>query len=836
MGLRLSISACHTRCLPFGRAVSSQSFRGIESIRLAVVFRRGYAVGQKKAKEESGLETDIRRVRNIGIIAHIDAGKTTTTERMLYYSGYTKRIGNVDEGDTVMDYLPAERDRGITITSAAISFDWNAHRINLIDTPGHADFTFEVIRSIRVLDGAVTVLDGVEGVEAQTEKVWHQAQEMKIPRIVFVNKMDREGAGFGRAVREIVGKLSARTCIINMPLFKKVIENGLSTAKFCGVIDVLEMKSIECVPDTDGREFIVRDLVDEEFDEAKKARVALVETLAELDDDMVEKFLEVDDDHMAISSRDIKTALRKCTLNNQVVPVLCGASFRNIGVQPLLDATVDYLPSPVDRPPATLKTGTTELSITDTDVGYALAFKVVHDNHSGKMLVFIRVYSGTLRRLDKIYNTSNSTEEKALKLSRMYADASVDIDMIHEGHIGVITGTKDVRTGDTIMFGYEKSKSRSNRKLKQDMMSLQLNPISVPSPVFFASVEPKTISDTRPMELGLQMLLREDPSLHVSVDEETSQTHLSGMGELHLEIASDRLVRELKVNAHVGKIQISYRESIENNLTPGAPVSYTYKGVNKGSETSSTVSLVLRPIPEDLDWGHQDLKEQLQTSIALGDNNFLTFDNEYDFAHPNVSADDASAALRVGVIAGLLHGKRFGLPMHSVQVVVKIVELPLEQDSAAPVTPAARFAIARFLESIPLESKVLMEPVMDVTVIVDEEDIGNVMSDISSARSGRVYALEDEHRKESSLADNEYIDPDRVYSPPDYTLHLSKHNIRRELQKKLIRAKVPLNEMVGYLKYLRAMTQGRGSFLMSFDRYERASKERATSIWQNHYS
>ncbi|KAK9237822.1 P-loop containing nucleoside triphosphate hydrolase protein [Lipomyces kononenkoae] len=834
MRLRLSLSACHICCLPFGTAASSQSFKCLESVRLAVGFRRGYAGGQRKAKEESGSDTDIRRVRNIGIIAHIDAGKTTTTERMLYYSGYTKRIGNVDEGDTVMDYLPAERDRGITITSAAISFDWNAHRINLIDTPGHADFTFEVIRSIRVLDGAVTVLDGVEGVEAQTEKVWHQAQEMKIPRIVFVNKMDREGAGFGRTVREIVGKLSARTCIINMPLFKKVMENGLTSAKFCGVIDVLDMKSIEWVPDTDGQEFIVRDLAGAEFDEAKKARVALVETLAELDDDMVEKFLEVEDDHMAISSRDIKTALRKCTLHNQVVPVLCGASFRNIGVQPLLDAIVDYLPSPADRPPAILRAGKTSLSITDTDVGYALAFKVVHDNHSGKMVVFIRVYSGTLRRLDKIYNTSNNTEEKALKLSRMYADASVDIDAIHEGHIGVISGTKDVRTGDTIMFGYDKSKS--NKKLKHEMMSLQLNPINVPSPVFFASVEPRTISDTRPMEIGLQTLLREDPSLRVSVDEETSQTHLSGMGELHLEIAGDRLIRELKVNAHVGKIQIAYRESIENNFTLGSPVSYTYKGVNKGMETSSTVSLVLRPVSEDLDWADLDLKEQLEASVALGDNNFLLFENKDEFAHPNVSVDDASAALRVGVMAGLLHGKRFGLPMHSVQVVVKDLQVPLEQDSAAPIMAAARFAIAKFLESMPLDSKVLMEPVMDVTVLVDEEDIGTVMSDISSARSGRVYALEDESRRESSLADTHYIDPDRVYSPPDHTLHLSKHNIRRERQKKLIRAKVPLSEMVGYLKYLRAMTQGRASFLMSFDRYERASKDRATSIWQNHYS
>ncbi|KAJ8097738.1 P-loop containing nucleoside triphosphate hydrolase protein [Lipomyces tetrasporus] len=810
------------------------SLGGLASLRHKLSFRRAYAVAQRQLNEDAAPETDIRRVRNIGIIAHIDAGKTTTTERMLYYSGYTKRIGNVDEGDTVMDYLPVERDRGITITSAAISFDWNVHRINLIDTPGHADFTFEVIRSIRVLDGAVTVLDGVEGVEAQTEKVWQQAQEMKIPRIVFVNKMDREGAGFGRTVREIVGKLSVRTCIINMPLFKKVMENGMTSAKFCGVIDVLEMKSIEWVPGSDGQQFIVGDLEGENLEEAMKARVAIVETLAELDDDMVEKFLEMEDDHLAISSHDIKAALRKCTLQNLVVPVLCGASFRNIGVQPLLDAVVDYLPSPVERPPAILRTGKTTLSVAETDIGYALAFKVVHDNHSGKILVFIRVYSGTLRRLAKIYNTSNGTEEKALKLSRMYADASVDIEAINEGHIGVISGTKDIRTGDTIIFDYQKSGGKT--KFNRAMMSMQLNPIKVPSPVFFASVEPKTVSDTRPMELGLQALLREDPSLQVSVDEETGQTHLSGMGELHLEIASDRLVRDMKVKAQVGKIQISYRESIEDNVTQDTPVSYTYKSVNKGAETSSYVALLLRPIPEDLDYSHQELKKRLEHCVPLGDNNFLTFDETYDFAHPKVSQEDVYAALRVGVTAGLLHGKRYGLPMHSVLVIVKRIELPVEQDSATPVTPTARFAISKFLESIPLESKVLMEPVMDVTVIVDEEDIGSVMSDISSARSGRVYALEDENRRDSPKDHGDYIDPDHVYSPPDHTLHLSKHNIRRDLHKRLIRAKVPLSEMVGYLKYLRAMTQGRGSFLMTFDRYERASKDRATSIWQNHYN
>ncbi|KAK7207281.1 ribosome-releasing factor 2, mitochondrial [Myxozyma melibiosi] len=797
---------------------------------------RGYATDKKKGKgSQPSSETDIRKVRNIGIIAHIDAGKTTTTERMLFYSGYTKRIGNVDEGDTVMDYLPAERNRGITITSAAISFDWNSHRVNLIDTPGHADFTFEVIRSIRVLDGAVTVLDGVEGVEAQTEKVWHQAKSMGIPRIIFVNKMDREGAGFGRTVREVAGKLQAKTAVINMPMFRAEIVDGMTVARSCGIIDVIEMKAIEWAPNTDGREFKVLELTGEHLEEATKARVALVETLAELDDDMIEKFLEADDDHMAIASADIKKALRRCTLANKLVPVLSGASFRNIGVQPLLDAVIDYLPSPADRPSPIMKS--TDPKIPDVPLakagtGSALAFKVIHDGHTGKILVFVRVYSGTLITHSKIFNTSNRTEERALQLSRMYADSSVRIDSIPEGHIGVISGTKEVRTGDTIIFS---SKGQGPSIPQNQLRSMQLLPIDIPSPVFFASIEPRTASDQKPLDDGLATLLREDPSLQLSVDDETGQTQLSGMGELHLEISRDRLINDLKVNAHVGKIQIAYKESVDPRYVQSTPARYEYSRVLKAGSVSAAATVSIRGIPDDLEFADDSLKAELARSTQLPENNYLTLPEGYELSHSKIDIKDLRTALQNGVSSGLFHGKKYGLPVHSVLVSVSDIELPLDLDSAAPLAQALRFAISAVMDSVPEESRNLMEPVMDVTVIVDDEDIGSVMSDISSARSGRVYALEDESASRPTQDDTEYIDPNLVYSPPDTTLHLSKHNLRRTLDKKLIKAKVPLNEMVGYLKFLRSMTQGRGSFVMAFDRYERASKDRTESIWAKQY-
>ncbi|KAI7597687.1 Ribosome-releasing factor 2, partial [Hortaea werneckii] len=552
--------------------------------------------------------TATSRTRNIGIIAHIDAGKTTTTERMLYYSGYTRRLGDVDEGSTVTDFLPAERARGITIQSAAISFAWpptgtsqplpgshhtTPHNLNLIDTPGHADFTFEVLRSLRVLDGAVCILDGVAGVEAQTEKVWAQASAYRIPRIVFVNKLDRDGAAFGKTVKEVGLRLRAWPAVCNLPWWN-------ADGKLIGVGDVVGLQGMRYVEGGDGKQIDLVSLQELESQDAalaaelRKARTSLIELLSEHDDEMVEKYLEADEDYLAISAADITASFRRCTLQHpqMVVPVFAGASFRNVGVQPLLDSVIDLLPSPTERPDPEVSLGSSgtkgglsaflsgkltaaaapERSKTSSKAvskdkatlalqnleACALAFKVVADARRG-VLVYVRVYSGAITRNAPLWNTILQSTERAQRLLKMYANDAVDIESIPAGQIGVIPGLKFARTGDTLV-SYTGAHPKNGPPAP--INTLQLRPIAVPPPVFFVSVEPNSLAEEKPIKEALALLLREDPSLHVSVDEESGQTHLAGMGELHLEIARDRLITDLKAKARIGSIEIGYRETL----------------------------------------------------------------------------------------------------------------------------------------------------------------------------------------------------------------------------------------------------------------------------------
>ncbi|KAI7636013.1 Ribosome-releasing factor 2, partial [Hortaea werneckii] len=518
--------------------------------------------------------TATSRTRNIGIIAHIDAGKTTTTERMLYYSGYTRRLGDVDEGSTVTDFLPAERARGITIQSAAISFAWpptgtsqplpgshhtTPHNLNLIDTPGHADFTFEVLRSLRVLDGAVCILDGVAGVEAQTEKVWAQASAYRIPRIVFVNKLDRDGAAFGKTVKEVGLRLRAWPAVCNLPWWN-------ADGKLIGVGDVVGLQGMRYVEGGDGKQIDLVSLQELESQDAalaaelRKARTSLIELLSEHDDEMVEKYLEADEDYLAISAADITASFRRCTLQHpqMVVPVFAGASFRNVGVQPLLDSVIDLLPSPTERPDPEVSLGSSgtkgglsaflsgkltaaaapERSKTSSKAvskdkatlalqnleACALAFKVVADARRG-VLVYVRVYSGAITRNAPLWNTILQSTERAQRLLKMYANDAVDIESIPAGQIGVIPGLKFARTGDTLV-SYTGAHPKNGPPAP--INTLQLRPIAVPPPVFFVSVEPNSLAEEKPIKEALALLLREDPSLHVSVDEESGQTHLAG--------------------------------------------------------------------------------------------------------------------------------------------------------------------------------------------------------------------------------------------------------------------------------------------------------------------
>ncbi|KAI4955865.1 hypothetical protein J4E91_000073 [Alternaria rosae] len=855
-----------------------------------------------------------KATRNIGIIAHIDAGKTTTTERMLYYSGVTRRIGNVDEGSTVTDFLPAERARGITIQSAAITFHWpplppttqtpppppqlpasfdnvsrssTSHNINLIDTPGHADFTFEVLRSLRVLDGAVCILDGVAGVEAQTEKVWTQAGHYHIPRIIFVNKLDRVGAAFSRTVKEIGVRLHGWPAVCQIPWWK----NG--NGDFVGVGDAINLRGMLWQAGGDGRDiqaFGLQDLskTDEKFaEEIKKARIALVEILSEHDDVMVEHFLEHDEDHLAISGLQIMQSLRRVVLQapQRVIPVFAGASFRNIGVQPLLDSVVDLLPSPLERPDpeisisnqsstlssllsaaAATPTKTTkpskkqqqnnnELAIAEVKnlSACALAFKVVNDAKRG-VLVYVRVYSGSIDRGATLYNTNLSLAERAPRLLKMYANDAVEVDSIGSGQIGVITGLKHARTGDTLIV-YRGLQMKGTPP--GGLHTLQLRPIAVPPPVFFTSIEPNSLSEQKHVQESLTILLREDPSLHLSIDEESGQTHLAGMGDLHLEIARDRLLNDFKAKARIGKIEIGYRETI-TTMTPTQPYTYTLDKLVAGKQTKAAITacvesvedgniIPLSPVQNQADERHAR-ENPFESTYSLPDNNTLDIhhsplSNLDSSAHkqhlpPHLSLPGILHALQAGTSAALARGPFNGFPVANTRVSLTLDASShlFPETTPTAISMAARAAVSHSLRTASgAAPATLMEPVMNVTIFVNEGSMGAVVQDITSSRGGQILSLDgSESSSTSSSTDDDAlprIDPSLIYTPPDpFASGTSEMGNGLSDSQRQIVARVPLKEMVGYLNQLRALTGGRGTFVMSVDGFEKMGTQRQREV------
>jgi len=829
------------------------------------------------------------RTRNIGIIAHIDAGKTTTTERMLYYSGFSRRIGDVDDGSTVTDFLPAERARGITIQSAAITFSWPPtpafpeqsassglpqagprssvpHSINLIDTPGHADFTFEVLRSLRVLDGAVCILDGVAGVEAQTEKVWAQAAAYAIPRLVFVNKLDREGAAFARTVKEVGARLGVWPAVCQIPWWN-------AEGKLVGVGDAIGLRGLRWKEGGDGKEIAVFDLaaLDSEdatlTEELKKARVALVERLSEHDDEMVEKYLEADEDHLAISSKDVTAGLRRCVLQHPqlIAPIFAGASFRNVGVQPLLDAVVDLLPSPAERPDPGISFGSAapngklgaflagEVSNTAeqktpkagskamskdkahtalANVGAcALAFKVVTDARRG-VLVYVRVYSGSLTRNAALWNTNLQITERGQRLMRMYANDAVDIESIEAGQIGVIPGLKFARTGDT-MVSYTGANPKTGPP--GDVKELLLRPIEVPPPVFFVSVEPNSLAEERHVKESLDMLLREDPSLYVSIDEESGQTHLAGMGELHLEIARDRLVQDLKAKARIGKVEIGYRETL---TTSSGEVTEVYDREVSAKSSKAACTAIVCPLEES--------EESSAThTFALHDNNTLyvstpTLNRSGTATSPEKPSLPAHLplavvlqALQTGTAAALARGPTHTYPMHStaIRITFDPAEHIFPNTTPSSLSSATRLAVQRALrESTAASPTTLMEPVMHVSIAVDEQNLGSVVHDISSARGGSVLSLDATFDTDAPATD---IDVSRIYTPPDpFASGSGDVGGGEGSAMRTVTATVPLKEMVGYLKHLRSLTGGRGTFTMTVDKFEKMGMQRMKMVLQ----
>jgi elongation factor G len=632
---------------------------------------------------------DLSKFRNIGIMAHIDAGKTTTTERILYYTGITHKIGEVHEGTATMDWMEQEQERGITITSAATTCFWERngvdHRINIIDTPGHVDFTMEVERSLRVLDGAVAVFDGVAGVEPQSETVWRQADKYGVPRICFINKLDRAGASFERSFESIITRLGANPVALQIPIG---VEDQLK-----GVVDLISMKGLIWKDETKGAEYEVTDIPDDLKDAAAAAREKLIEAVASVDDGLMHKYIEGEE----ISEGEIRKALRAGTIELKLVPVVTGSAFKNKGVQTLLDAVVDYLPSPLDIPPVegvNPKNNQTEARPPDASAPFSgLVFKIMADKHLGQ-LSFVRIYSGTIKAGSYAYNPTKEAKERVGRLMRMHANKREDIETASAGEIIAIGGMKQVTTGDTI--------SDENKPIVLEAMEF-------PAPVIRVAVEPKTRQDQDKLGVALNRLAQEDPSFNVSTDQETGQTIIAGMGELHLEIIVDRMKREFGVEANVGKPQVAYRETI----TRPAPGKEVYKKQTGGRGQYGHVEIEIEPAPAE---------------------GFVFVNEITGGAIPKEYIKPVEQGIRDAMERGFLAGYEM------VDIKVRLVfgsyhEVDSDERS---------FHIAgslAFQDAVKKAGPVLLEPIMRVEVVTPNDYTGAVNGDLNSRR-GRIESME----------------------------------------------------------------------------------------------
>lgn len=628
----------------------------------------------------------LEKTRNIGIMAHIDAGKTTTTERILYYTGVSHKIGEVHDGTATMDWMEQEQERGITITSAATTCSWKDHRINIIDTPGHVDFTIEVERSLRVLDGAVAVFCSVGGVEPQSETVWRQADKYCVPRLAFINKMDRVGADFFRGVSMIKDRLKANPLPIQLPIGKE--------DTFTGVIDLVEMKAIIWDDESLGATFKVTDIPEEELDLATEYREKMIEELSGNDDALMEKYLAGE----SLTVEEIRSAIRKSTINIQICPVICGSAFKNKGVQNLLDAVIDYMPSPTDIPPITgVVEGSDEPVIrksSDDEPFSALAFKIMTDPFVGQ-LCFFRVYSGVISAGSYVYNSTKDKKERIGRILQMHANKREEIKEVRAGDIAAAVGLKNTTTGDTLC---------------DDNNAVILESIEFPEPVISIAIEPKTKADQEKLGLSLQKLASEDPSFRVRTDEETGQTILSGMGELHLEIIVDRLMREFKVEASVGKPQVAYRETISKK------VKVEGKFVRQSGGRGQFGHVWLEIEPQEPGVGYEFV----------------------DAIKGGVVPREYIPAVDKGIQEAMENGVLAGFPV--VDLKVSLVDGSYHDVDSSEMA----FKIAGsmgFKDGCSKAAPVLLEPIMSVEVVVPEEHMGDVIGDLNSRR-GRILGME----------------------------------------------------------------------------------------------
>ena len=697
--------------------------------------------------------TDLTKVRNIGIMAHIDAGKTTVTERILFYTGINYKIGETHDGASTMDWMPQEQERGITITSAATTCFWKNNQINIIDTPGHVDFTVEVERSLRVLDGAVAVFDGKEGVEPQSETVWRQADKYGVPRICFINKMDKLGANFDFSVQTIRDRLHATPIVLNFPIG--------SESSFSGVVDVLQMRAVR-FPEKDAKGKDTRGAV-VEYEEipadlvgrAEELRAELIETVAEADDELMEKYLEGEE----LSVDELKRGIRKLTVAGEAFPVLAGSAFKNKGVQPMLDAVLDYLPSPLDVPDVEGHApGKEDVVVTraadEKEPFAALAFKVATHPFYGK-LVYVRVYSGRVSQGDMILNATKGKKERVGKLFQMHSNKENPVEQAHAGHIYAFIGLKDVTTGDTLCA---------------QGAPVILESMSFPDPVIHVAIEPKTKGDQEKLGMAIQKLSEEDPTFTVRLDEETGQTVIGGMGELHLDVFVDRMRREFKVEANVGNPMVAYRETIRKKVDK---VEYTHKKQTGGSGQYAKVLMSFEPLVPEADENGEVAHYEFANEITGG-----RVPREYI---PSVDA---------GVRDAMLTGVLAGYPV--VDVKATLVDGGYHEVDSSEMAFKIAGSMA-FKEGARRASPVLLEPVMAVEVRTPEEYMGDVIGDLNSRR-GMIVSMED------------------------------------AVGVKVVKAAVPLSEMFGYVGDLRSKTQGRAVYSMSFDSYAEVPRNVAEEI------
>jgi elongation factor G len=675
---------------------------------------------------------ELAKTRNIGIMAHIDAGKTTTTERILFYTGINYKIGEVHDGAATMDWMEQEQERGITITSAATKCTWKGHTINIIDTPGHVDFTVEVERSLRVLDGAVAVYDGVAGVEPQTETVWRQADKYNVPRMCFVNKLDRTGADFFRCVQMMIDRLNATPLVLQLPIGAE--------SDFIGVVDLIGLRALTWRGETKkGEDYAIEEIPAELTEEVVEWREKLLETLSEADDAILEAYLGGEE----LSDATLKAAIRRATIAGALNPVLCGSAFKNKGVQPMLDAVIDYLPSPLDIPrvDGTLIDGETPASrkADEAEPLSALAFKIATDQHLGK-LTYLRIYSGVLENGSQVLNSTKDRKERIGKIYQMHANKREELPRAGAGDIIAVAGLKQTTTGDT---------------LSDSQKPIVLESMTFPAPVIYVAIEPRTKSDQEKLGTAIQKLAEEDPTFQVRTDEETGQTIIAGMGELHLEILVDRMRREFKVEANVGKPQVAYRETIRGTVDREE---YTHRKQTGGSGQYAKVQIKLEPLEMTPDGPSYEFVNAVTGGRIPKE--FI----------PSVDAG-VQEAMQYGVLAGFpLVGVRLTL-LDGGYHEVDSSEMAFKIAGSMVLKAAARKA-----------QPVLLEPMFAVEVTTPEANMGDVIGDLNSRR-GHIQAMEE------------------------------RGGLR------VVKALVPLSEMFGYVGDLRSKTQGRASYSMQFDRY-----------------